>query len=218
MKLSRQVVVTSLVVIVIVAVFAVLVTRQLGSEPEERGTGERAAIATRPDSHRLDTADDGAVTLVEFTDFECPSCRAAQPFVEQLRQKYAGRVTFVIRYFPLDIHPHAREAAYAVEAAARQGRFEEMHDRMFETQTEWSGSSQPPAALFRTFAEELGLDLKTYDADVAADEVAARVQADVDDGLTLGVSGTPTFLLNGDTVDAETTDEFVQRIDDALAG
>jgi protein-disulfide isomerase len=155
---------------------------------------------------------------VEFTDLECPSCLAAKPFVDELRKKYAGRVTFVIRYFPLDIHPNARNAAHAVEAAARQGALEQMYDRMFQRQDVWGGSQDSQAAVFRSYAEELGLDLRTFDADVASDEVAARVQADVDDGITLGVSGTPTFFLDGELVEGTTTDDFLREIDDALAG
>ncbi|MCL8251012.1 MULTISPECIES: thioredoxin domain-containing protein [Aeromicrobium] len=217
MRMSRQTTVTVVVAAVAAVLLGGLVVRQLATEPDEVEGGERTTVAVRADSHRLDTADDGKVTLVEFLDLECESCAAAYPFVEDLREKYAGRVTFVMRYFPLESHLNSRNAAHAVEAAARQGRLEDMYRRMFETQQQWGESQESQAPLFRTFADELGLDLATYDADVAGEAVAARVQADVDDGLALGVTGTPTFFLNGEKVEAASTDDFVRQIDDALA-
>lgn len=178
---------------------------------------EAAETVVRDDSHRLSTADDGKVTLVEFLDFECEACGAAYPFVEQLRQRYEGRVTFVARYYPIPSHRNALNAAYAVEAAARQDRFEDMYKRMFETQPEWGESQESKADLFRTFAEDLGLDMDHYDADVASDAVKNRVQRDIDDGTKLGVSGTPTFFLNGQKMAPRNQEEFITTIEQALA-
>lgn len=185
------------------------------SEPAD--AAERKNITVRADSHRLDTAEDGKVTLVEFLDFECESCRAAYPFVEGLRERYAGKVTFVLRYFPIPSHTNANNAAYAVESAARQGKLEDMYRRMYDTQAEWGESQDSKAALFRSYAKELGLDMAQYDADVSSPEVAARVQKDVDDARRLGVSGTPSFYLNDEPLTPSSTDEFVKAIDQALA-
>jgi protein-disulfide isomerase len=157
------------------------------------------------------------VTLVEFLDFECEACGAAFPLVEQLREEYAGKVTFVARYFPLPGHFNAERAARAVEAAARQGEFETMYQMMYETQSSWGEAQTPHDDLFRGFAEEIGLDMQKFDADYASDEVAARVQLDVDDGLELGVQGAPTFYLDGEPVQARSLDEFKAAIDAALA-
>jgi protein-disulfide isomerase len=190
---------------------------QATTSPEPADASESKSIVLRSDSHRLSTADDGKVTLVEFLDFECESCAAAYPFIEQLREQYDGQVTFVARYFPLPGHRNALNAAYAVESAARQGKFEDMYKRMYDTQTKWGESQDSKAALFRTYAEDLGLDMTQYDRDVNSDSVAARVQKDVDDGTKLGVSGTPTFYLNGKRLTPSTTDEFIQAIDSALA-
>lgn len=215
--MTRQTRAALIVAAVAVALIGGVVAVQQLSSPEPADASERQAIVVRDDSRRLGTAADGKVTLVEFLDFECESCAAAYPFVEQLRETYEGRVTFVVRYFPIPSHQNADNAAYAVESAARQGRFEQMYQRMYETQAEWGESQDSKAALFRTYAEELGLDMATYDADVASPEVAARVQKDVDDGTALGVSGTPSFYLNGQRLIPSTTEEFVQAIDDALA-
>lgn len=206
-----------LVAIIAVAIIAAVVISQKSSEPEPVAATDRNSVTVRTDSHRLSTAEDGKVTLVEFLDFECEACGAAYPFVEQLREQYDGRVTFVLRYFPIPSHKNANNAAYAVESAARQGRLEAMYKRMYDTQAEWGESQDSKAALFRTYADELGLDMAQYDADVASPEVAARVQKDVDDGTRLGVSGTPSFYLNGKALNPATTEEFTQAIDDALA-
>lgn len=185
--------------------------------PEPADASEAKSLVVRPDSHRLSEADDGKVTLVEFLDFECEACASAYPFVEELREQFDGQVTFVARYFPIPSHRNALNAAYAVESAARQDKFEDMYKRMYDTQLAWGESQDSKAALFRTYAKDLGLDMVQYDRDVKSDEVSARVQKDVDDATRLGVSGTPTFFLNGKRLIASTTDEFVQAIETALA-
>ncbi|MGX5653951.1 DsbA family protein [Geodermatophilus nigrescens] len=204
----------------LVAAFVVGIAVLLGVNSGGGAESSAASGATvvREDSHRLSTAADGRVTLVEFLDFECESCRAAYPFIEQLREDYDGRVTFVARYFPMPGHANAENAAVAVEAAAQQGRFEDMYHRMYETQPEWGEGQDSQAALFRTFATDLGLDLAAYDAAVADPATLERVLRDREDGLALGVEGTPTFFLNGEKLDVSSTDEFIERIDAALAG
>ena len=198
-------------------VVAVAVFLGVSARDSEGADGSGAAPVVREDSHRLSTAADGRVTLVEFLDFECEGCLAAYPFVEQLRADYDGRITFVARYFPMPGHANAENAAVAVEAAAQQGRFEDMYHRMYETQTEWGEGQESQAALFRTFAEDLGLDMAEFDSDVADPKTLERVLQDREDGLALGVEGTPTFFLNGEKVEVQTTDEFVGLIDAALA-
>ncbi|CAA9336778.1 MAG: Periplasmic thiol:disulfide interchange protein DsbA [uncultured Friedmanniella sp.] len=171
----------------------------------------------REDSRRLSTAADGKVTFVEFLDFECESCRAAYPAVEQLRQTYDGRVTFVARYFPLDGHVNGRRAARAVEAAARQGQFEAMYQRMYETQTQWGEQQVPKDDVFREFPVDLGLHMEQWEADDASAEVEQRIQADVEDGTALGVTGTPTFFLNGKPFAPESYEDLTRAFDEALA-
>ena len=96
-------------------------------------------------THKLSAAEDGKVTLVEFLDFECESCGAIYPAIEELREQYEGRVTFAIRYFPNDGHFNAMIAAQAVEAASKQGKLEAMYQRMFETQREWGEAQRVQA-------------------------------------------------------------------------
>jgi protein-disulfide isomerase len=204
----------------LVAVFAVAlaVFGVVRAQGGDEGLPAANAAVVREDSHRLSSAADGRVTLVEFLDFECEGCLAAYPFVEELRQTYDGRITFVARYFPMPGHANAENAAVAVEAAAQQDRFEDMYDRMYETQSQWGEKQDSQAAVFRGFAEELGLDIAAFDAAVAAPATLERVLRDREDGIALGVEGTPTFFLNGKKLTVTTTDEFIEALDAALAG
>lgn len=215
--MTKQTKIAILVGLVAALLFGGVFVYQNLATSDPADAAERKNITVRADSHRLGTAGDGKATLVEFLDFECESCRAAYPFIEQLREQYDGKVTFVLRYFPIPSHTNATNAAHAVEAAARQGKLEDMYKQMYDTQAEWGESRDSKAALFRSFAEDLGLDMTTYDADVASPEVAARVQKDVDDGIRLGVTGTPSFFLNGESLQPSTTEEFVRAIEQALA-
>ncbi|MFG1625518.1 DsbA family protein [Kribbella sp. NPDC049227] len=201
-------------------VIAVILAVSAGSGDPAPASGPGAAAAderlVRPDSHRLGTASDNKVTFVEFLDFECESCRAAFPAVEQLRKDYAGKVTFVVRYFPIPSHFNAERAARAVEAAAQQGKFEAMYQKMYETQTEWGEQRVPADERFRGFAKDLGLDLAAWDNAYNDPATLERVKKDVADGEALGVSGTPTFFLNGEKLQPESAQDLIASIDAAL--
>ncbi|MDF2052037.1 thioredoxin domain-containing protein [Arthrobacter sp. Cr_A7] len=169
----------------------------------------------RADSHRLTTPSVEKAQLVEFLDFECPSCGSIHPVVEQLKAEFGDRITFVHRHFPLSMHPNSGQAALAAEAAGQQGQYQQMANRLFETQSQWAGSQQSQAPLFRTYAEELGLDLALFDAAVADQKTEDRILADIADGKALGVSGTPTFFLNGEKLTLSTQADFRQKLADA---
>ncbi|WP_116949037.1 DsbA family protein [Jiangella endophytica] len=207
-----------------VALVVLLALNRTGGDDEPSaaaptgGGGGTPAPVVRDDSHVLSPAPDGAPVLVEFLDFECEACRAVHPGIEQLRQEYDGRVAFVARYMPGPGHFNAENAAVAVEAAALQGQYEAMYDRMFETQADWGEQQVSAADLFRTFAEELGLDLAAYDAAVADPATLERVLRDRDDGLTLGVEGTPTFFLDGAKIEPQSLDDLRAMLDAAVAG
>jgi protein-disulfide isomerase len=224
--MNRNVVLTvGLVVAAAIAlVVALTVTRSSstntadGAAPSAPAAVAPVDVLVRPDSHRLGTATDAKVTFVEFLDFECEACRAAFPAVEQLRHEYQGRVTFVLRYFPIPSHHNAENAALAVEAAARQGQLEAMYQRMYETQIEWGEQRESKAHVFRGFAQDLGLDMAAYDHTVADPATLERVRADRNDGITLGVQGTPTFFVNGILLQPRSIDDLRASLDRALAG
>ena len=171
----------------------------------------------RSSTHVLDDAGADAVTVVEFLDFECPACGAFHPIVEDLRDKYEGKITYAVRYFPLSGHVNSSTAAFSAEAAAQQGKFEEMLDKLFETQQQWAGAAQPTPEVFRAFAQELGLDMAAYDKAVADPTVAERVAYDFNDGRELGVESTPTFFVNGEKLTMDSFDDLETAIEEALA-
>ena len=138
--------------------------------------------------------------------------------LQELRRQYAGRVTFVLRYFPIEQHHNAMNAATAVEAAHQQGRLEAMYKQMYETQQSWGEQQESQAPLFRTFAKELGLDMKQYDADVKRASTAARVREDVEAGRALGVQGTPSFFIDEQRIQPQSAEEIQQALDAAIAG
>lgn len=175
------------------------------------------AQLVREDSHHVTAPASEKAQLVEFLDFECESCRAAEPLVQELKKEYGDRITFIHRYFPLPGHANSGTAALAVEAAALQGKYEQMTARLFETQPQWGERQDSQAPLFRTYAEELGLDLARYDTDVAAEETKERIRRDIADGKALGVTGTPTFFLNGERLTLNSEEQFRSLLDDAAS-
>ncbi len=198
-----------LVAVIVAGLVAFLVTRAQAPDPA-------AAAVVREDSHVLDDGGDGAVTVVEFLDFECEACGAYYPVVEDLRQEYAGQITYVVRYFPLPGHFNSTHSAVAAEAAAQQGRFEEMYQRLFDTQAEWGEAQESRAELFRSYAADLGLDMTAYDAAVANPKTEQRVRADFDEGRALGVGSTPTFFVNGQPLVIERWNDLETAIQAAL--
>ena len=173
------------------------------------------AQLVREDSHRVTNPATEKAQLVEFLDFECESCRAAEPLVAELKKEYGDRITFVHRYFPLPGHQNSGTAALAVEAAAQQGKYEQMASKLFETQPQWGEKQDSQAVLFRTYALELGLDTAKYDAAVADEGTKARIRKDVADGKALGATGTPTFFLDGEKLTLHSEAQFRQLLDDA---
>lgn len=188
------------VAVVVVVVFLSQLGKETPAAQSASGDGPPTAppsILVRPDSHKLSTAPDGKVTVVEFLDLECEACGAAFPGVERLRAEYGDRVTFVMRYFPLPSHRNAELAATAVEAAGQQGQLEAMYQRMYETQPSWGDQQVSHRDTFLGFARDLGLDMAKFEAALDDPDTIARVLKDRDDGVTLGVQGTPTFFVNG---------------------
>jgi len=141
-------------------------------------------------------AQNPKVTLVEYSDFQCPACGAYFPMIEQVVAEYGNRLSFTYRHFPLTQHKNALVASYASEAAGKQGKFWEMHKMIFEHQTDWSEENNA-SEIFRGYAQELKLDLARYDTDIASPEIKDAVAHDKETGLSSGVDSTPSFYLNG---------------------
>jgi len=136
------------------------------------------------------------VTLVEYGDYECPHCGRAYPILKQVRQRLGVSLRFVFRNFPLrESHPHAEHAAEAAEAAGVQGKFWEMHDRLFERQFALDDD------YLIEYAGDLSLDAARVGRELVAGTYAPRVREDFRSGVTSGVNGTPTFFINGQRYD-----------------
>jgi protein-disulfide isomerase len=151
------------------------------------------------------------VTIVEFSDFQCPYCSRAKPTLERVREVYGDRVRVVFRDFPLQIHPLAPKAAEAGACAKDQGKFWEMHDRLFDSPQKLA------VADLKQHAKDLGLDATAFDECLDSGRHAADVQKDMAEGARYGVSGTPAFFVNGRSlVGAQPFEGFAQVIDDEL--
>ncbi|MGB3733823.1 MAG: thioredoxin domain-containing protein [Ilumatobacter sp.] len=201
--------------LVAMAVVAVVVALLAGGDgPATAPTSDGDDRLVRSDSQVLSRGDTDT-TFVEFLDFECEACRAAHPAIEELREMYGDRVTFVVRNFPL--HENSEGAAQAAEAAAAQGEFEAMYDLLFETQPEWGEKSSSQRDVFFGFAEDLGLDMDEFEAVYDADETIELIRRDKADGMELGVEGTPSFFLNGEQIQPSSFEELTAEIDAALA-
>jgi protein-disulfide isomerase len=146
--------------------------------------------------HVLGPAD-AAVTLEEFGDFQCPPCGRLSEPINQLQKQYNLRVIY--REFPLPMHVHAKEAAFAAEAAGRQGRFWQMHDLLYREQAVWSKATDA-RALFNSYAGMLQLDLERFKKDMDSPEVEKTVDLDQGRGAAIGVKNTPTIFLNNEVV------------------
>lgn len=199
---------------VIIAVALLVVRPWEGSQPQPQQ--QAAGSLVEESTHVLDDAGEGAPVLVEFFDYQCPTCAQFHPIVEDLRDRYDGSVTFAVRHFPLEMHANAVPAAAAAEAAAQQGEFEAMHDRIIETQAEWA-ESDDAAAIFRGYAEDIGIDLDAYEAAVGSEATADRIALDYTAGVDAGVQGTPTFFLDGERIELQNFDDVERAIEQALS-
>lgn len=208
---TARIIVWGVLAVVVVAAVIVFFTARGSSTAAPQDAGQ----VVRENSRVLSQAPDEQAVLVEFLDYECESCRAAYPFIEELRTEYADTVTFVHRYFPLPGHRNSVNAAVAVEAAAQQGAYESMYQRMYETQAQWGESAEDKSAVFRGFAEDLDLDMAVFDAAVADSATLERIELDVADGQALGLGGTPTFYLDGEVLHPTSLEEFRAQVDAA---
>ncbi|MBN1168569.1 thioredoxin domain-containing protein [Candidatus Woesebacteria bacterium] len=141
------------------------------------------------------------VTVIEYSDFQCPACEAYQPIVNRLAEEFSDSVRIVFRHFPLvSIHNNAFDAARAAEAAGKQNRFWEMHDKLFEDQDSWSEDNTPKDK-FMNYASQLGLDLDRFEDDLSSKEIENKINLHIFQANQLGLNSTPTFIVNDKKID-----------------
>lgn len=165
------------------------------------------------------------VILVEYGDFQCPSCASVSPQIDTLLEE-RDEVTFIFRSFPLtSIHPNARAAASVAEAAGLQGKYWEMYSALFENQNDWSGlNTSQRTTMFNRYANSVGLDMGKFNTDLTSKNISQKINFDIALGKSLSVKATPAFFLNGKELDQESTSGLFQgdftsinaKIDEAL--
>lgn len=158
--------------------------------------------------------DDAKITLIEYSDFECPYCQKHQETLEQILEEYGDDVRLVFRHFPLSFHANARSAALAAECAAEQGKFWEMHDLIFEANVNGEmGTDQ-----WKDYAKDLGLNTGKFNECLDSEKYAEKINEQMQDGMAAGVRGTPATFVNGGMVSgALPYDTFKQILDQELA-
>jgi protein-disulfide isomerase len=201
-------------ILIMLGVVAAVVGFLIFTQPAD---DEQSAV--NASQHTVGAGNDG-VTLVEYGDFQCPACAQYFPVLQQVKEEYGDRITFQFRHFPLEaIHPNARAASRAAEAASIQGMFWEMHDHLFTYQSEWQ-SSGDPLSIFERYAQTIGIpDTEKFKEDYRSSEVNAIINADLSAGRNLGVQSTPTFVLNDRLLESNPSasfEAFKLLIDEAL--
>lgn len=160
---------------------------------------------------------ESTVTLVEYSDFQCPACAAFQPALNDVLEKHGEQIKFEYKHFPLPIHSFAIQASVAAEAAGQQGKFFEYHDILFAEQANWA-SSATPQSLFIQYAERLELDIEMFKRHMNASVLRDHVKGQFDEGRGLGITGTPTFFLNGERMQIKTYEDFLNQVEAAASG
>lgn len=154
---------------------------------------------------------DAKVTILEYSDLQCPACGFYAPIVDANIKAFASQsVRFVYRHFPLAQHKHARLAATYAESAGRQGKFFEMIKVIFEGQRDW-GNSDDPTTIFDKYALNIGLNMSRLGVDLKDPAIAKDIEADLISGTRSGVSSTPSFFINGKAVDFKPNNEFIKN-------
>lgn len=185
---------------------SILYSQQVSKQADE-GVNIEAHFKGNPES---------SIKLVEYSDFQCPACAQFYPYVKSLMEEYGESLSFEYKHFPLiNIHPLAVPAAKAADAAGQQGKFWEMHDKLFENQAVWSKSANANG-FFVQYAEELELDVALFKRHLNSSLISKSIDDSFNEARSLGFTGTPTFVLNGETMKFTTFDEFRDQIVSAV--
>jgi protein-disulfide isomerase len=206
MKKYRALLIIAIVLVAAVATVAFLLrsSRNKGSSTAATPIATPLPSGAAPERKLPASA---VVTLEEFGDYQCPPCGALHPALKKLKQEFGASLNFIFRNLPLTtIHKNALIAAQAAEAARVQNRFWEMHDLLYETQNLWKDDINPKT-IFVKFAGDLGLDTARFARDMEDKQVQMRIEADIDAAAQLGITGTPTILIEGRELKPEATTE-----------
>lgn len=180
---------------------------------QEHGSSPNPGIPSGPvdDTGRTHSEGiDASIVILEYSDFQCPFCSRVVPTINRIKEEYGSQVTIKFRHFPLSFHKNAKKAAEASECARDQDKFWEYHDKLFENQARLGGSD------LKKYAGELGLDSNRFETCLDGGSKTKLVEKDFNDGQELGVTGTPTFFINGQKVVGAQPYEAFKGIIDTL--
>ncbi|HEY5152994.1 MAG TPA: thioredoxin domain-containing protein [Candidatus Saccharimonadales bacterium] len=181
------------VIVAVILIFVGIFIFSNGKNPQTSSGKSNTGTLTQ----HIEGKGSTGVTLVEYGDYECPFCGQYFPTVKQVQADFNDQIKFQFRNFPLvSIHQNAFAAARAAEAAALQNKFWEMHDLLYEAQSQWAGAGDP-TPFFNQYAQQLGLNLAQFKTDYASSKVNDLINADTAEGTKLNVQGTPSFFLDG---------------------
>lgn len=198
MKSKKNIVLISCLILAASFIFGIFSYNNYQSEKRDFLAQEKSEIFVRDYSPRMG-AEEPEVYLVEFLDPECESCRRFAPFVKELMATYKDRVQLVIRYAPF--HKNSIFAASVLEASREQGKYWEVLDLLFRYQATWGSHHNPRPELIWEYLPEVKVNVNKLRVDMRDPEIARRIEQDVKDGKTLGVKATPSFFINGKTLE-----------------
>ena len=165
-------------------------------------------VAANQDNGEFDDAVLGnrnaKVKVIEYGDYQCPACGRYHKTFEKLVEKYPNQVALVFRHYILPDHTDARLASGVALAAARQGKFWQMHEKIFKNQSEWTGQGDKRESIFEKYAQELGLDLAKYKADLKSKSISQKIDFDMELGRAHKLNATPTIIINSEAIDPNT--------------
>lgn len=202
------------VILIIVIGIAGIVMLAQNKKSDNTGNGTSLLPPITGNDH-IKGNNESAITLIEYSDFQCPACGDYYPLLKKLNEEFGDKTRFVYRHFPLEQHQNAKPAAVASEAAAKQGKFWEMHDMIFENQGRWS-EEKNAEEIFTGYVQKLGLNMEQFKNDLASQEVKEKVDNDYKGGVKARVNATPSFFLNGKIINTPRNyNEFKQLIQQA---
>ncbi len=207
---------------VVVAIFGSLIYFSKSDTKDYSSIDATKIITDGPIADHVEGPTDQKVTLIEYGDFQCSACSITYETVNKLTAKYGDKLTFIFRNFPLTTsHPNALAAATAAESAGMQGKYFEMYNILYQNQSSWSSATTSErAAIFKSYAQQIGLDVDKYTSDLTSADISDKIARDKATGLNqFGVDGTPTFVLNGEVVDSTTgvsADKLTELVENAI--
>lgn len=204
----------------LIVIGAVISVIKLASNPNNQSTDNKPsataiAVSAINDNENIKGNKEAKTILIEYSDFQCPACGAYHPILKKITEDLSSQLKFSYRHFPLPQHKNAKLAAIVAEAAGKQNKFWEMHDLIFQNQSDWSNEKNA-AIVFAKYAQDLDLNIEQFQTDIISDSLKAKIENDYKSGVKAGVNSTPSFFLNGKKLNnPRNYDDFKNAIEQA---